>query len=202
MKKAILALVATLSMQAADTNLYNYSFSFMGGYSLNSSESNLENGNAIGIRYGYARNTKPNSIDPDVVQFTMDYSRDIRYTKTTGRTADLDTGIFRFGVNTMWYIENDTDVTPYVLAGVGMQIFTEDKPEMDNAMPFVTIGAGAEYQIRGDFSAMVELKAMYDGDNGRYIVGMAGFKYSFGQNYASSGVSTQRSAAMKYISGR
>jgi len=183
MKKILLLGLATLSMYAADHNLYNHSLSLAGGYAINSSESRLDNEFSWGLRYHYNRNTVEGSIDIDAIEFAFDYSADTLYQNPSKAIVDGKTDIYRLGINTLWYIENDSDFTPFVLAGVGLQFFGEEAANDMNNLLFATVGAGVEYQLRGDFSAVTEVKAHFAGDDSSYVVGSVGIKYSFGQNY-------------------
>lgn len=197
MKKLILALGATLFLSAADHSLYNYSLSFVGGYAVNSSESNLDNDFTWGFRYNYNRETVENSIDLDVIQFAFDHSGNTLYQDPAHNIVDGETDIYRFGLNALWYIENDSDFTPFVLAGVGVQFFGDEAASDQNNALFATVGAGVEYQLRGDFSVFGEVKGMFAGDSTNYVSGNIGIKYSFGQNYQSSAPAVRYSTVVR-----
>ncbi len=183
MKKLLLAILASISLFAADHNLYNSSLFLVGGYAINSSETNLDNDPSWGFRYNYNRATVEGNIDIDAIQFAFDYSGDTIFQNPTVGIVDGETSVFRIGANALWYIENDSDFTPFVLLGVGFQGFGENEAEDTNNAIFGTVGAGAEYQLRGDFSVVAEGKALFAGDDSTYFTTNVGFKYSFGQNY-------------------
>ncbi len=183
MKKVLLTLLASASLFAADHNLYNHSIGVVGGYAINSSESRLDNEFSWGLRYHYNRATVEGSIDIDAIQFAFDYSGGTVYQNPSKGIVDGKTDIYRLGANAMWYIENDSDFTPYLLLGLGLQFFEESAAEDSNNALFATVGAGVEYQLRGDFSAVAEVKGMFAGDDSSYLLGSVGVKYSFGQNY-------------------
>jgi len=183
MKKMFLAGLASLSLYAADHNLYNHSLSIVGGYSINSEESNLDDEVSWGIRYNYNRATVEGSIDIDAIQFAFDYTGDNVFNNLDKGIIEGKTNIYKFATNALWYIENDSDFTPFILLGAGVQFFEEDAAEDRNNALFVTVGAGVEYQLRGDFSVVAEGKGMFAGDDSSYFLGSVGVKYSFGQNY-------------------
>ena len=183
MKKLLLAVLTTLSLSAADHNLYNHSLSIIGGYAINSSETRLDNELSWGLRYHYNRATVEGSVDVDAIEFAFDYSGDTLYQNPAKGIVDGKTNIYRLGVNALWYVENDSDFTPYLLLGAGVQLLEEDAAEESNNALFAAVGAGVEYQLRGDFSVVAEGKAVFAGDDSSYFLGTAGVKYSFGQNY-------------------
>lgn len=173
MKKLILWLSVIYSLNAADHALYTHSVESVGGFVLNSSNSHLDDNWNLGFRYQYNRDTY-SPWDVDAIQFAFDYSGYTDYVNGAG-----DTHVYRFGGNMMWYADNESDFTPYVLFGAGLQLFNNEKGgEEDGA--FATIGGGLEYQIRGDLSFVAEGKWDYAGDDGDYILGNFGIKYNFG----------------------
>ena len=183
MKKILIAGLLSLSLYAADHNLYNHSLSVVGGYSVNSSESRLDNASSWGLRYHYNRATVEGSIDIDAIEFAFDHVGDNTFQNPARGIIDGKTDIYRLGVNALWYMENDSDFTPFVLLGAGVQFFGEDAAEDSNNALFATVGAGVEYQLRGDFSVVAEAKGLFAGEDSSYIMGSVGVKYSFGQNY-------------------
>jgi len=183
MKKLFLALLASVSLFAADHNLYNHALSLAGGYAVNSSESRLDNAFLLGLKYNYNRATVEGSVDIDAIQLAFEYSGDTVYQNPAKGIVDGETNVYRLGVNALWYIENDSDFTPYLLLGAGVQFFEEDAAKDSNNALFAAIGAGVEYQLRGDFSVVAEGKAIFAGDDSSYFLGTVGVKYSFGQNY-------------------
>lgn len=181
LKKIILASLATVSLFGANHSLYKNSFEVVGGYTINSTESELSNNTSWGIRLNVNRDTPPDTIDMDAFQFTFDYSGDTEYHNSEIGLSSGDTGIFRVGANAMWYWDNDYDLTPYAIAGFGMQMFGEDDVNDNNSIFFGTLGLGVEYQVRGDFSLVAEAKTMLTANDTYYTTGSLGVKYSFGQ---------------------
>ncbi|NKQ40384.1 MAG: porin family protein [Sulfurovum sp.] len=183
MKKLFLPILASMSLFAADHNLYNHSIGITGGYAVNSSETRLDNEFSWGLRYHYNRTTVEGSIDIDALQLTFDYSGDALYQNPAKSIVDGKTNIYRLGANAIWYIENDSDFTPYALLGLGVQFFEESAAKDNNNALTATVGAGVEYQLRGDFSVIAEAKGVFAGDGSSYLLVNVGAKYSFGQNY-------------------
>ncbi len=173
MKKIIFSMFAVAYLQAADHALYTHSVETVGGFVLNSSGSHLDDNWNLGFRYQYNRDTY-SPWDIDAIQFAIDYSGNTDYVNGAGHT-----NVARFGGNLLWYADNESDLTPFVLLGAGVQFFNNEQGGEDDGM-FATLGGGIEYQMRGDFSLVAEGKWDYAGDNGDYILGNFGIKYSFG----------------------
>lgn len=183
MKKVFLAVLASVSLFAADHNLYNHSLELVGGYAVNSAESRLDNESSLGLRYHYNRSTVEGSVDIDAIEFAFDYSGNTVYQNPAKGIVDGKTDLYRVGINALWYVENDTDYTPYLLLGAGAQFFEESAAKDSNNALFAAVGVGVEYQLRGDFSVVAEAKGIFAGDDSSYFLGNVGVKYSFGQNY-------------------
>ena len=183
MKKLLLSVLVSISAFAADHNLYNNSAYVMGGFAINSAQSRLSNDFYWGVRYNFNRATVEGSIDVDAIQIAMDYTGDNIFQNPSKGIVDGKTGIYRLGVNALWYIENDSDYTPFISAGVGAQLFSNSAARDDNNALFAAIGGGVEYQLRGDFSVVGEIKDIYAGEKDTYVTTGIGIKYSFGQNY-------------------
>jgi len=188
LKRIILATLTTASLFGANHSLYKNSFEVVGGYTINSAESELSNDTSWGIRLNVNRDTPPDTIDMDAFQFTFDYSGDTEFHNSDIGLSSGDTGIFRIGTNAMWYWDNDYDLTPYFVAGFGMQFFGEDDVNDNNSIFFGTLGIGAEYQVRADFSLVAEAKTMLTTNDTYYTTGSLGVKYSFGQGAPRRGI--------------
>jgi hypothetical protein len=89
----------------------------------------------------------------------------------------------RLGSNALWYVENNSDWTPFVKLGLGLQFFagTSDV-ELGNHF-FGTLGAGLEYQVRGDTAIIGELTDHMSATGENTVRLATGIKYSFGQSY-------------------
>ncbi|WP_457605227.1 outer membrane beta-barrel protein [Nitratifractor sp.] len=172
MKKLLLPLACIVSLQAADHDLYRHSLELVGGYAFNSDDMVLKDGWEWGFRYNYnLSTTQPWEVD--AVQFAFDYQFRSDY---VGGGAS---SVYRWGANALWYADNPSDLTPYALLGVGAQFFSDEGHGTDDGL-FAAIGAGIEYQIRGDFSLVGEAKYLYGGDESALLT-TVGVKYSFGQ---------------------
>ena len=173
MKKIILSMVTIYSLYGADHALYTNSIEAVGGFVLNSTGSKLDDNWNMGFRYSYNRDTY-NPWEIDSIQFAFDYSGDTGYVNGAGNT-----NVTRFGGNLLWYADNESDLTPFVLVGGGLQFLNNEKNGKHDSA-FATVGGGIEYQMRGDVSLVGEGKWDYAGSNGDYILGNFGIKYSFG----------------------
>jgi len=169
----VVSIIGGISLSAADHDLYRYSVSATGGFSINSSDTHLDNGLNLGLRY---TQNVPTSYPWEVgaYQFSFDYSGDTDYNNGAGETS-----ISRFGVNLLWFMDNQSEITPFLLAGTGLEFFSNEADNDDGL--FGTIGGGVEYQIKGDLSFLAEGKWIYAGDNDSYFLTNFGIKYSFGQ---------------------
>ncbi len=172
MKRVILALLCAAGLQAADHDLYRHSVELLGGYSFNSDDMVLKDGWDWGARYQY-NITTANPWQPGAVQFAFDYQFKEDY------VGGGSSSVYRWGANALWYADNPSPMTPYGLLGVGAQFFSEELHGADDGL-FAAIGAGVEYQLRGDFSLVGEGKYLYGGDESAILTSV-GFKYSFGQ---------------------
>ncbi len=172
MKKIALALCAIWSLQAADHDLYRNSIEATGSYVFNDNKMHLEDQWGWGLRYQY-NITPSNFWVPGAVQLAFDHAFQGDY------FGGGSTSVNDWGVNALWYADNASDLTPYALAGVGVQFFSDEKEGNRDGL-FLALGAGVEYQIRGDFSLLGEAKWLYGGDESSVVTSI-GVKYSFGQ---------------------
>ena len=183
MRSLLLASLCTVSIFAADTNLYNHSVSVGTGYTINSNETGMDNDENIAIRYNYNRATIEGSAEIDAIQVAFDYSNDTPYNNPAEGIIDAKSSTYRLGANAIWYIENDSDFTPFALAGLGIQGFSESTTKDSDSTLFGALGGGVEYQIRGDVSIVAEGKALMSKQDSYNVMGNAAIKYSFGQDY-------------------
>jgi len=183
MKKLILASVVTVAIFGADTNLYNHAVSLGAGYTINSEDTGMDNDTNVAIRYNYNRDTIEGSTEVDAIQVAFDYSGDTKYNNIAKGIVNGKSSAYRLGANALWYVENDSDFTPFALAGIGLQGFSKDDTKNSDDVLFGTIGAGVEYQIRGDISLVTEAKAIMSKKDSYNVIGNTAFKYSFGQDF-------------------
>ncbi len=183
MKKIFLSVLLFGSLYAADNDLYNNSIILTGGYAINPAQSQLDNNFQWGLKYNMNRSTVDGSLSVDAIQLAINYSPNNTFQDSSKGIKNGNTALWRVGINALWYIENDSDYTPYIIAGAGVQAFSDTSAWDNNNPLFATAGAGVEYQLRGDVSVGVELKDIYAGTKNNYVTGEIGIKYSFGQSY-------------------
>jgi hypothetical protein len=172
MKKLALALCAIWTLQAANHDLYQHSVELVGSYSFNSDDMLLKDNWGWGARYNY--NITPSSmLVPGAFQFAFDYQFEEDY------VGGGSSSVYRWGANALWYADNPSDLTPFALLGMGAQFFSDERHGTGDGL-FATLGAGVEYQLRGDFALVGEGKYLYGGDESSFLT-TVGFKYSFGQ---------------------
>jgi hypothetical protein len=172
MKKIALALCAIWSLQAADHDLYHHSLEAVGSYAFNSDDMVLKDNWGWGLRYNYNRSTV-NPWEVGAFQFAFDYQFESDY------VGGGSSSVYRWGANALWYADNPSDLTPFALLGGGAQFFSDEGHGTEDGL-FAAIGAGVEYQFRGDFAMVGEAKYLYGGDESSLLT-TVGFKYSFGQ---------------------
>jgi hypothetical protein len=175
MKKLLGVLLFFSTLFGADHDLYNKSLSFTGHYSFNDYDMDIKDSWGWGVKLNSNKST--NDIwEVGAYQLSFDYTSEANYISTPEAKSD----IYRFGGNLLWYFDNDSQFTPYALAGIGLEIFGNKENNLDNGL-FGTLGGGLEYQLRGDFALMAEGKWFYGGEEEKSMVTSVGVKYSFGQ---------------------
>ncbi len=174
MKKILLAALLTTILQAADNDLYDNSISVNLGYGSMAAASQTYSGAVYGFEFNRNLNTSEGSWNIDALQLAVAYAQ--------LNTAARDYA-FRIGANALWYIENDTPWTPFVKAGAGLQFIGGTESISAGNYLFGTLGAGLEYQFRGDSSVVGEFAdhIAASGENSMRL--SVGIKYSFGQSY-------------------
>ena len=174
MKKIGMILVIAVSLYGADNDLYDNSISLNIGYASTLVTPTSYSGVNYGLQINRNLNTSEGTWNIDALQFALCY-------------ANLNTKAhdyaLRLGSNALWYIENNSDWTPYIKAGVGLQFFS-GTAKIDVANHFYgTLGAGLEYRIRGDMSLLGEVTDHLSTSGENTVRLAAGIKYSFGQSY-------------------
>jgi len=172
MRKIVLALGVAVAVVAADHDIYRYSVEATGSYVFNGGDLPLDNSAGWGLRYNYNRPTY-NAWEIGAFQFAFDYSGEADY------DGGGDSSVSRWGVNALWYADNDSEMTPFALLGIGAQFFSGEEHGTQSGF-FAAVGGGVEYQLRGDFSLLAEGKYLYGGDESALLTSV-GVKYSFGQ---------------------
>jgi len=169
----LLSLAASL-LSAADNDLYDNSISVNIGYGSMSAGSKSYSGMLYGLQFNRNMHYTEGALSIDALQFAVDYVK--------LNTAARDYSI-RIGSNALWYIETESNWTPFVKVGAGIQVISGTEKIAAGNYFFGTIGLGAEYQLRGDTSLIGEFTdhITFAGENSMRLA--AGIKYSFGQSY-------------------
>jgi hypothetical protein len=174
MKKIFLMMVLAGSLFAADNDLYDNSMSLNIGYGSTSVDPASYSGVLYGFQFNRNLNTSEGTWNLDALQFAVDYAN----LNTTAREYTI-----RLGSNALWYVENNSDWTPFVKVGLGLQFFAGTSAiDLGNHF-FGTLGVGLEYQVRGDTAIIGEFTDHISaaGENSMRLA--TGIKYSFGQSY-------------------
>ena len=174
MKKILLAALLATSLHAADNDLYDNSISVNIGYGSTAATAATYSGVIYGFQFNRNLNTSEGAWNLDALQLAVDYA--------TLNAAARDYTV-RIGLNGLWYIENNTEWTPFIKTGVGLQYISGTESMAAGNYVFATLGAGIEYQLRGDTSIVGEFTdhITASGENSMRLA--AGIKYSFGQSY-------------------
>jgi hypothetical protein len=169
-KKIILAALMSVSLSAADNDLYDNAIGIYAGYgTVGDATSGL-----YGLRIDRNLNTSEGAFNLDAVQFALDYVA----LNTTAREYAV-----RIGANALWFVETNEDWMPFFKIGTGMQFFAgTEEIEIGNHF-YGTLGAGIEYQMRPDTSAVLEVVDHYTFAGENSLRASLGLKYSFGQSY-------------------
>ncbi len=171
-KRILLALCAIIGLNAAEPDLYTNSVEAVGSYSFNDDNMYLKDGMGWGLRYNYNLPTDE-FWGLGAIQGAFDYQFDQDY------LGGGSSAVYRLGLNALWYMTNESEITPFALVGVGAQFFSENLHGTEDGL-FASIGGGVELQLRGDFSLVGEGKYLYSGDESSLVTSV-GIKYSFGQ---------------------
>ncbi len=175
MKKILFALsFFAILANAADNDLYDYSMSFNLGYGSMSSPSTTFTGAVYGFEFNNNLNISEGAWKIDAMQFAIEYAK----LNTVARDFAL-----KVGGNLVWYAENMSDWTPFIKTGFGVQYISGDESISAGNYFYATLGAGVEYQLRGDTAVVGQFvdHLSFAGENSMRL--SVGLKYSFGQSY-------------------
>ena len=169
----LLSLVASL-LSAADNDLYDNSISVNIGYGTMSASAATYGGANYGLQFNRNIHYGGNAWSIDALQFAVDYAR------LNNEARDYS---IRIGSNALLYIETENNWTPFLKAGAGIQFIGGTEKISAGNYFFGTLGAGLEYQLRGDTSLIGEFTdhITFAGENNMRLA--LGIKYSFGQSY-------------------
>jgi len=174
-KLALISAILSGLLFAGDHDMYPNSVAITLGYSSNSKGTGFENSSVHGIRYNQnIFNASPFAVD--AYQVSLDLASP-EYLSSDGSTTQL-----RLGGNMLWYLDNQSNMTPFFLLGAGFSYITELDPKADqkSLSLYSNIGGGVEFQIRDDIAFFGEAKYIYEDPKRKYLNTNVGVKFSFG----------------------
>jgi hypothetical protein len=174
MKKIFLIGLLIGVLNAADNDLYDNSIAVNIGYGSMMADAQTYTGVVYGFQLNRNLNTAEGAWKIDALQFVLEYA---------SLNSAAREGALRVGANALWYIENMSVWTPFVKAGLGLQYISGTESIATGNSFYGTVGAGVEYQLRGDTSVIGEITdhISFSGENNVRLA--VGLKYSFGQEY-------------------
>jgi OmpA-OmpF porin, OOP family len=148
MKKVILlSLVASATLlNAGDTGYY---FTPTIGKVINES-SDLNEAKTFGFRVGMP--AIENQYGFDTLEFAFDRESRIKYTSIQEATDGN-----KYSANFLKHYNYTTAYTPYGLAGVGYETFSNEKLDAEDAL-FLNVGVGLKYKLNENFSLMTDVR--------------------------------------------
>ena len=175
MKKILFgALLATMMISAGNHDMYPQDITGVIGYSTNSRGSNLENTMIHGLRYNQnIYNSSPWAVD--AYQVALDIASNVAYLD-----RDESTTIIRLGGNLIWTMDNESNLTPFLLFGGGLNFVTNPQGEQNRMSLFTNAGAGLEFNIRNDIALVGEAKYIYQDPKKHSFNTNIGLKFRFG----------------------
>jgi hypothetical protein len=178
MKKILLSLVVVgTALSAASHDMYPNSVTAIFGRSLNSESNNLEDGGIHGFRYNQNIYNATNSFSINSYQVALDFGNSVGY-----KDSNDDTSFIRLGGNLLWYLDTQSNLTPFVLLGAGFSYFSNPKDPQKTLSLYTNAGGGVELQIRNDIALVGEAKYLYEGPDRKSVNTNIGLKFSFGDN--------------------
>ncbi len=166
--------IVPVSLRAADHDLYDNAVAFDLGYAIVSADANsLYAGKSFGLMINRNLSGDDRSLSLDALQFAIHYAQ----LNDPQRDHTLS-----FGSNALWYMENLSNWTPYLKAGLGIQFFSDNAVVETSDHFFGTVGGGIEYQLRGDTSVIGEVVDHRTFSSENTLKASVGIKYSFGQD--------------------
>ena len=179
MRKLLLSSIVAFTcysstINAADPSLYPSSVSIMGGYTMFSQKSKLNNNHSYSFRFT-ENDFGVDNFGLGAFQLALDYTPDIPYKNSSETTTSV-----KFGPNLLWYLNNSSEFTPYFLLGLGLEHISN--PIGYNSIDlYANGGVGVEYQIRNDIALVGEAKYSYSEPTRKGTTASMGLKFSFGE---------------------
>jgi len=174
MKKLFLSLVTVISLaSAADHNLYPNSYYLFANYDGNSNTSNVDNSYSFDIRFNQ-NNMHFDYFNIDTIQYAMEFTPTLKYLDGSGTTSS-----FKGGVNLLWYLDNPSPFSLYLLGGVGLKYVNNPKDPQTLIGVYTNGAVGLEYNIRNDIAIVGEKKFTYESQDKKTYSTSLGLRYSF-----------------------
>ncbi len=176
MKKTILtlSLITMTSLVASDS--LKTEVALTAGYNKFDSASKMENASLFGIR----ATVYENEVNMYGLQVGYEGSTGIEYAKE-GKKTDLHRVFTHLVVDG----EEEYDVTPYLLLGLGYE-YLSDEIKGEPSQGFVDLGLGFKYSFNKNFNLLLETRAVGKFDTRDLdITTNIGFGYVFGGKYSA-----------------
>ena len=178
MRKILLStLVIVSALSAASHDMYPNAVTATFGRNMTTSSNNLESTTIHGLRYDQNIYNATNGFSIDAYQVALDFGSNIGYKDSTETT-----GFMRLGGNLLWYVDTQSNMTPFVLLGAGFSYYTNPKDPYSALSLYTNAGGGVEFQIRNDIALVGEAKYIYEGPKRESVNTNIGLKFSFGSN--------------------
>ena len=174
LKNILLSIAAATTVaSAADHNLYPSSYYLFVNYDNNSKETGLDDSYSFDIRYNQ-NDIQFANFSIDTLQYAMELTSAANYLNSS-----TETSIFKGGVNVLWYLDNPSPFSLYMLGGVGLKYV--NKPEGTQSMlgAYTNLAAGLEYNFRNDIAVVAEKKITFEGSDKKTNSTSLGLRYSF-----------------------
>ncbi len=175
MKKLLVStLLATIIVSAGDHDMYPQDVTAIVGYQTNSKGSNLENTAVHGLRYNQnIYNSSPWAVD--AYQVALDIASNVAYLDRNENTS-----VIRLGGNLIWTMDNESNLTPFLLLGGGLTFVTNPQGDQSGMSLFTNAGGGLELNIRNDIALVWEMKYIYQDPKKHSFNTNIGLKFRFG----------------------
>jgi len=142
------------------------------GMTNNSDDTKLDNDTNYGLRLDFNRGDYSDDFSINRLQLTLDYSEGSY--KGFG-----EANVLRMGANAIWDFAKYSQVSPFLLAGVGYQAFEFGKIADNSDGLFASFGGGLDINLDSKLDLVLEAKDLVDENNNNYLLGNIGIKYNF-----------------------
>jgi len=174
MKKLLLSLATVISLaSAADHNLYPNSYYLFVNYDANSHASNVDNSYSFDIRFNQ-NDMQFSNFSIDTLQYVLEYTPTLTYLSSGNSTSSI-----KGGANILWYLDNPSPFTLYLLGGVGLKYINNPEDPQTLIGVYTNAAVGLEYNIRNDIAVVGEKKFTYESQDKKSYSTSLGLRYSF-----------------------